>query len=51
MKARAEGVTVIKELSKAEADHLESEGAKIARKADGTAIEVSFVANGVELTK
>lgn len=51
MKARAEGVTVVKELSKADVDHLTSEGAKIARKADGTAIEVSFVANGVELTK
>ena len=51
MKARAEGVTVVKELSKAEVDHLEGEGAKIARKDDGTAIEVSFVANGVELRK
>jgi len=51
MKARAEGVTVVKELSKAEVDHLEGEGAKIARKEDGTAIEVSFVANGVELRK
>ncbi|HKR62712.1 MAG TPA: DUF4920 domain-containing protein [Thermoanaerobaculia bacterium] len=51
MSARAEGVTVVKELSKAEADHLESEGAKIARRDDGTAIEVSFVANGVELRK
>lgn len=51
MKARAEGVTVVKELSKAEVDHLAGEGAKIARKEDGTAIEVSFVANGVELRK
>lgn len=51
MKARAEGVTVIKKLSKAEVDHLEGEGAKIVRKEDGSAIEVSFVANGVELRK
>jgi hypothetical protein len=51
MKARAEGVTVVKTLSKADADHLEGEGAKLTRKEDGTALEVSFVANGVELTK
>jgi hypothetical protein len=51
MKARAEGVTVIKVLSKEDADHLEGEGAKLKRNADGTANEVSFVANGVELTK
>ncbi len=51
MKARAEGVAVVKTLSKADADHLEEEGAKLTRKEDGTAREVSFVANGVELTK
>jgi hypothetical protein len=51
MKARAEGVTTIKKLSKSEADHLEEEGAKLKRNEDGSAIEVSFVANGVELTK
>jgi hypothetical protein len=51
MKARAEGVTVVKTLSKADADHLEEEGAKLPRQKDGTALEVSFVANGVELTK
>jgi len=51
MKARAEGVTEVKTLSKAEADHLAEEGAKLTRKEDGTAIEVSFVANGVELRK
>jgi hypothetical protein len=51
MKARAEGVTTVKKLSKAEADHLEEEGAKLKRNEDGGAIEVSFVANGVELTK
>ncbi len=51
MHARAEGVVEIKNLSKAEADHLEEEGAKIVRKEDGSAIEVAFVANGVELWK
>jgi hypothetical protein len=51
MKARVEGVTSIKTLSKAEADHLEEEGAKLTRNEDGTAREVSFVANGVELRK
>jgi len=51
MKARAEGVAVVTTLSKAEADHLEEEGAKIKRREDGTAVEVSFVANGVELTR
>ena len=51
MKARAEGVTTVKKLSKADADHLEEEGAKLKRNADGTANEVSFVASGVELTR
>ncbi len=51
MKARVEGVTTVKKLSKAEADHLVEEGAKLKRNEDGGAIEVSFVANGVELTK
>ena len=51
MKARAEGVTEIKTLSKAEADHLTGDGATLKRNADGTADEVSFVATGVELTK
>jgi hypothetical protein len=51
MKARAEGVTTVTKLSKAEADHLEGEGAKLNRSEDGSAMEVSFIANGVELTK
>jgi hypothetical protein len=51
MKARAEGVAVVKTLSKADADHLEEEGAKLKRNQDGSALEISFVANGVELTK
>jgi Na+-transporting methylmalonyl-CoA/oxaloacetate decarboxylase gamma subunit len=51
MQARAEGVVKVKTLSKEEADHLEGEGAKLNRNADGTAKEVTFVANGVELKK
>jgi hypothetical protein len=51
MQARAEGVTKIHKLSKAEADHLTSDGATLTRNEDGTADEVSFVANGVELTR
>ena len=51
MIARAEGVTKVKTLSKKEADHLAEEGAKLTRNPDGTAREVSFVADGVELRK
>ena len=51
MHARAEGLAEIRTMSKEEADHLEGEGAKITRNADGTAREVSFVASGVELWK
>ena len=49
--ARMEGVVTVKTLSKADAEHLEGEGAKLARNPDGTAREVSFVATGVELRK
>src|ERR1043165_7676007 len=52
MKARAEGVTTVKTLSKKEADHLEHEdGATLKRNPDGTVTEVAFVASGVKLTK
>ena len=51
MKARAEGVTTVKTLTKKQADHLEGEGAKLNRSEDGTAREVSFVAAGVELRR
>lgn len=51
MLARVEGVTKVRTLSKKEADHLAEEGAKLARNADGTAREIAFVANGVELRK
>ena len=51
MQARAEGVTKVHTLSKAEADHLSGEGATLTRNEDGTADEVSFIATGVELTR
>lgn len=53
LNARAEGTFKVKTLSKAEVDHLvEEDGAKFdKRNADGSVTEVSFVANGVELTK
>ena len=51
MKATAEGVFSVETLSKEEATHIESEGARLKHNADGTATEVSFVAAGVELRK
>ena len=51
MQVKAEGVATVKVLPKKEVDHLESEGAKFKRNADGSANEVSFVASGVELHK
>jgi hypothetical protein len=48
-KARMEGVTKVTTHSKAAADHLIGEGAQLQRNKDGTATEVQFVANGVEL--
>ena len=47
----AEGEFSVKVLSKEEADHLVEDGAKLARNADGTSDEISFVATGVELWK
>ena len=49
--ARAEGVAKVRTMSKEEADHLEGEGAKLHRNADGSAKEVTFIASGVELRK
>lgn len=49
--ARMEGVFSASELSKEDADHLESEGAELSRNADGTVTELSFVASGVELRR
>ena len=51
--ARAEGVFTVKNLTKAQVDHMiEEDGAKFAnRKADGTVTEISFEATGIELKK
>jgi hypothetical protein len=51
MTARAFGTVVTTKHSKADADHLISEGAKLIQNADGTAIEVGFIATGVELRR
>jgi len=51
MKFKAEGEFFVKALDKAQVDHLIEDGAKIERKADGTADEIRFVATGVELRK
>jgi hypothetical protein len=51
MKFKAEGEFSVKVLDKAQVDHLIEDGAKIERKADGTADEIRFVATGVELWK
>jgi hypothetical protein len=51
MKVKAEGEVAFKVLSKADADHLSGEGARLSRNPDGTANEISFVATGVELRK
>jgi Domain of unknown function (DUF4920) len=48
-RARMHGITKVTTHSKASADHLIGEGAKLARNADGTATEVAFEASGVEL--
>ncbi|WP_373047228.1 DUF4920 domain-containing protein [Vulgatibacter sp.] len=49
--ARLEGVVQVKTLAKAEVDHLEAEGGRFAKAADGTAKEIRIVATGVELTR
>ena len=51
--AKVEGTVAIKNLTKAQVDHMiEEDGAKFDnRNADGTVTEISFVATGVELTK
>lgn len=46
-----EGKVEIKKLPKDHVDHLEDEGASIERQPDGSAIETSFIAAGVELHK
>ena len=47
--ARLEGVFEQNVFSKEDADHLIAEGVALTRNADGTATELSFVAQGVEL--
>jgi len=49
--ARLEGAFVRNIFSKADADHLIAEGVTLTRNQDGTATEVSFVAQAVELHK
>lgn len=51
--ARAEGMFVVKTLSKAEVDHMiEEDGAKFdKRNPDGSVTEISFEATGIELRK
>lgn len=51
LQARVEGVVGVEVLPEAQAKHYESEGAKIARGADGKAREVQLVASAVELRK
>jgi len=51
MVVRAEGRFETKVLSKEDADHLEGEGASLARNPDGTVTEIGFVATGVELRR
>lgn len=50
-KVRAEGKVKITTMSKETADHYAEEGAQLVRNEDGTAKEVGFVADGVELYK
>lgn len=51
MKVRADGQLVMKQHSRKEAEHLAAEGAGIVQQADGTALELTFVATGVELRR
>ena len=48
-RARLEGRLETNVFSKADADHLIAKGVALTRNPDGTATEVSFVAQGVEL--
>ncbi len=52
LKVKAEGVFKVKNLTKAEVDHLIEDGGKFdKRNDDGTVTEVSFLASGLELRK
>jgi hypothetical protein len=48
-RARMEGTLKVTTHSKAAAEHLMHEGARLTKNSDGTATEVQFVASGVEL--
>lgn len=50
-KVRMEGVTLVRKVSRREADALIAQGTKIRRNADGSAYDVTFVASGIELTR
>lgn len=51
-RARVQGRVVIQRVEPARVAHLEAEGAKFrSREADGSANEVTFIANGVQLTR
>ncbi len=49
--ARLEGEFVREKLSKRDVDHLLGEGATLRKQPDGTAVQISFVARGVELRR
>jgi hypothetical protein len=52
LKAKVEGVFTVKNLSKAEVDHLIEDGGKFDKiNPDGTVTEVSFLASGLELKR
>jgi len=50
-RARLEGTFEANRYSKQDADHLIAEGVPLTRNPDGTATEISFVAQGVELRR
>ena len=49
MRARAVGVVKVAQLTKDQADHMVTEGITLVRAADGSAVEIRFLATGVEL--
>jgi hypothetical protein len=52
LKVKAEGVFKVKNLSKAEVDHLIEDGGKFSNiNSDGTVTEVSFLASGLEIKR
>lgn len=51
MRARAQGEFTLRRLNRREVEHLNEEGAGIQQARDGSAVELSFVAAGVELRR